>query len=82
MSQRKNKAVAEDGQLLILDRKVGDKVEVGREGIERGSCSLMCTFGWYVAIAASAIKDEIRGRSRDPKVASEVWLCWLVMDLW
>lgn len=31
--------------VLISGLEVGDKVEVMREEVERGSCSLMCTFG-------------------------------------
>lgn len=31
--------------VLISGFEVGDKVEVMREEVERGSCSLMCTFG-------------------------------------
>lgn len=40
--------------------EVGDKVEVMREEVERGSCSLMRTFELVCGDCKYAIRDEIQ----------------------
>jgi len=46
--------------ILIWGLEVGDKVEVMREEVERGSCSLMRTFVLVCGDCKDAIKDEIQ----------------------
>ena len=46
--------------VLIWGLEVGDKVEVMREEVERGSCSLMRTFVLVCGDCEDAIKDEIQ----------------------
>jgi len=46
--------------VLISGLEVGDKVEVKREEVERGSCSLMRTFVLVCGDCKDAIKDEIQ----------------------
>ena len=46
--------------VLIWGLEVGDKVEVMREEVERGSCSLMRTFELVCGDCKYAIRDEIQ----------------------
>lgn len=46
--------------VLISGFEVGDKVEVMREEVERGSCSLMRTFELVCGDCKYAIRDEIQ----------------------
>jgi hypothetical protein len=46
--------------VLISGLEVGDKVEVKREEVERGSCSLMRTFVLVCGDCKDAIRDEIQ----------------------
>jgi hypothetical protein len=59
---------------IISGLEVGDKVEVLREEVERGSCSLMCTF--------ELVCGDCNGcnQGRDPKNPVTEW--WRVVSDW